>query len=122
MCQNLCAAYDRFLALMDRAQEAIDRKDLKAVAWVEEQVTRLTAEMEADFAAVSANPSDQLSIASLEPPIRRALDRLVATQEGLADWLKETGTELGRLQQGAAAVHGYTAAIFSTPAIMERQV
>ena len=106
---KLGAAYDRFLVLMGQTTEAIERKDLNDVVFLQDQVALLTAEMETRFREAMADPSLQKDAASLEPPIRKALDRVTLNQIRLAGWLSDTGAELGRLQQGAAAVRDYAA-------------
>jgi len=106
---KLGAAYDRFLVLMGQTTEAIERKDLKEVELLQNQVTLLTGEMETCFREAMADPTLQKDAASLEPPIRTALDRVTLNQIRLAGWLSDTGAELGRLQQGAAAVRDYAA-------------
>jgi hypothetical protein len=106
---KLGAAYDRFLVLMGQIAEAIERKDMKAVVFLQNQVALLTPEMETRFREAMADPILQKDAASLEPLIRKALDHLTHNQICLAGWLSDTGAEHGRLQQGAAAVRDYAA-------------
>jgi hypothetical protein len=106
---ELSATYDRFLLLMGQTTEAIDRKDTNEVVFLQDQVALLTAEIETLFREAVADPTRQKDAASLEPPIRMALDLVTLNQIRLAGWLSDTGAELGRLQQGAVAVREYAA-------------
>jgi len=106
---ELGATYDRFLLLMGQTTEAIERKDMNEIEFLQDRVALLTTEMETRFREAMADPTLQKDAASLEPPIRKALDRVTLNQIRLAGWLSDTGAELGRLQQGAAAVRDYAA-------------
>ena len=119
--QELCAAYDRFVMLMDRAAEAIDAKALDQVDSLKEQVESLTSEMETLFQSALANPSSPKAMAKLKQLILQALERLSLNQTGLTAWLNETGFQLTRLQQGAVAVHSYGAPVRSGRPLFEQQ-
>jgi hypothetical protein len=106
---GLGATYDRFLLLMGQTREAIERKDMNEVVLLQDQVALLIAEMDTHFREAMADPTLQKDAASLEAPIRTALDSVTLNQIRLAGWLSDTGAELGRLQQGAAAVREYAA-------------
>jgi hypothetical protein len=117
---DLFAAYDRFITLMDRTMQAIDRKDLEEVGLAGEQMSPLTAEMQALFLSVVAAAGQQ-PIASLERFIREALERVRSNEMRLAAWLHETGDKRRSLRQGAAAVRDYAPSIINPP-ILERRV
>jgi hypothetical protein len=119
--QDRDAAYDRFMRLMDRAAEAIDRKDLDQVASLEEQVKSLTSEMETLFLSAVPDPSAPQAPAELERLILQALERLTLNQTRLTAWLTETGSGLGRLQQGTVAVRRYGASVHSGLPLFEQQ-
>ena len=118
--QELCAAYDRFVMLMDRAAEAIDAKALDQVDSLKEQVESLTSEMGSLFLSAVASPSPQAT-AELKRLILQALERLTLNQTRLAAWLDETGAQLTRLQQGAVAVRSYGAPVRSGLPLFEQQ-
>ena len=119
--QELCAAYDRFVMLMDRAAEAIDAKALDQVDSLKEQVESLTSEMESLFQSAFADTSTPEVTAKLKQLILQALERLSLNQTRLAAWLNETGFQLTRLQQGAVAVHSYGAPVRSGRPLFEQQ-
>ena len=105
--QELVAAYNRFMKLMDRATEAIDRKDLGEAGLLEKQVESSTSEMKALLLSAIADSSTPEAIVELKRLLQQALDRVTQNQLRLAGWIAETGAEVGRLQQGAVAVRGY---------------
>jgi len=119
--QELCATYDRFVMLMDRAADTIDRKDLDQVASLEEQVKSLTSEMATLFQSAFADPSTPEATAKLKRLILQALERLTLNQTRLTAWLTETGSGLGRLQQGTVAVRQYGASVHSGLPLLEQQ-
>src|SRR6266496_251527 len=98
--QGLVNAYDRFLALMDEAEDVIDRKDLSEMRILEKQVERLIMEMQALFYSVTTDPAFRECAAMLELPIREALEKVTLNQIRLTRWLNQMGARLGRLQQG----------------------
>ena len=105
--QELVAAYNRFMTLMDRATDAIDRKDLGEAGLLEQQLESSTSEMKAlllFFISDSSPPETTLEVKQL---LQQALDRVTQNQVQLAGWIGETGADAGRLQQGAVAVRGY---------------
>lgn len=114
------SAYERFLSLMDFAEDAIERKDLEAIGSLDGQLARLTEEMESLFQAASSNSSVQDS-ATVEAPLRRALERLTLNQIRLAGWMSEIGAGLAQLQQGAVAVRSYGASVPTGLSLIERQ-
>ena len=105
--QELYTAYKRFMTLMDRATEAIDRKDLDEAGLLEEQVGSLTSEMTALLVSSIADSSTPEAVVELKRLLQQALDRVTENQIRLAEWIAETGAELLRLQRGAVAVRGY---------------
>jgi uncharacterized protein with PhoU and TrkA domain len=105
--QELYTAYKRFMTLMDRAAAAIDRKDLDESLLLEEQVDSCTLEMKALLLTSIADATTPEAIVDLKRLLQQALDRVTQNQTELAEWIAETGMQLGRLQQGARAVHGY---------------
>jgi hypothetical protein len=119
--QELCAAYDRFVMLMDRAAEAIDAKALDQVDSLKEQVESLTSEMETLFQSALADPPAPEATAQLKQLILQALERLSSNQTRLTAWLHETGAGLGQLQQGTVAVRSYGASVRSELPLFEQQ-
>jgi hypothetical protein len=105
--QELYTAYKRFMTLMDRATDAIDRKDLDEAGLLEEQVESLTSEMTALLVSSVADSSTPEAVVELKRLLQQALDRVTENQIRLAEWIDETGMQRGRLQQGAFAVHSY---------------
>jgi hypothetical protein len=105
--QELDAVYNRFMTLMDRATEAIDRKDLDEVGLLEKQVESLTSEMQAILLSSIAASSTPEAVVELKRLLQQALNRVTQNQVRLAEWIAGTGAELLRLQQGAVAVRGY---------------
>jgi hypothetical protein len=105
--QELYTAYKRFMTLMDRATEAIDRKDLGETGLLEKQVESSTSEMKALLLSSVAESSTPDAIVELKGLLQQALDRVTQNQLRLAEWIAETGADVGRLQQGAVAVRGY---------------
>jgi hypothetical protein len=119
--QELCAAYDRFVMLMDRAADTIDRKALDQVGSLQEQVKSMTSEMETLFQSALADPSAPKAMAKLKQLILQALERLTLNQTRLTAWLNETGAGLGQLQQGTVAVRSYGASVRSELPLFEQQ-
>lgn len=118
---RLIACYDRFLKLMDRTEEALDRKDLEEVIRLDQQVPPLVAEIES-FASLSGNDSpDPEAAAGLEVTIRQALDRVNRNQVRITRWIEETKGDLGRLHKGSVAVRGYATPPPTGPLLMERK-
>jgi hypothetical protein len=113
--------FDRFLSLMDQAQDAIDRRDLASVGVLEREVAALTAEMQTAILSAAGDPSASPSVVDMESPMRQALERVMLNQMRLAGWLKETGVEMTRLQEGAVATRSYTAAVPLGPSLFERE-
>jgi hypothetical protein len=105
--QELDAVYNRFMTLMDRATNAIDRRDLGETGLLEQQVESLTSELKARFLSSIADCSTPEAVATLKNLLQQALDRVTQNQNRLAGWIAGTGAELLRLQQGAVAVRGY---------------
>ncbi len=105
--QELYTAYTRFMTLMDRATEAIDRKDLDEAGLLEEQLESSTSEMKALLLTSIANSTTPEAVVELKRLLEQALDRVTRNQTQLAGWIAETGMQVGRLKQGARAVHGY---------------
>jgi len=119
--QDLCAAYDRFVTLMERAADTIDRKALDQVVSLKEQVESLTLEMETLFQSALADPLAPDATAKLKHLILQALERLTLNQTRLTAWLDETGAGLGQLQQGTVAVRRYGASVRSGLPHFEQQ-
>ena len=111
--QELYTAYKRFMTLMDRATDAIDRKDLDEAGLLEEQVESLTSEMTALLVSSVADSSTPDAVVELKRLLQQALDRVTQNQIRLAEWIAETGMQRGRLQQGALAVHSYGPSVSS---------
>jgi hypothetical protein len=111
--QELDAAYNRFMALMERATAAIDRKDLGEAGLIEDEVESSTSEIESLLLSSIATSSTPEAVAELKRLLQQALDRVTQNQIRLAGWIAETGDELTKLQRGALAVHSYGS---STPA------
>src|SRR5438132_13629543 len=95
--QDLCAAYDHFMTLMERADDMIDRQALDQVVSLKEQLESLTSEMERLFQSALANPSAPEATAKLKHLILQALERLTLNQTRLTAWLNEIGAGLGQL-------------------------
>jgi len=119
--QELYAACDRFVMLMERAADTIDRQALDQVDSLKEQVESLTSEMETLFQSALADPLAPEATAQLKQLILQALERLTANQTRLTAWLSETGAGLGQLQQGTVAVRSYGASIRSGNPLFEQQ-
>jgi len=105
--QELYTAYKRFTTLMDRAAEAIDSKDLTKAGLLEDQLDSSTRELKVLLLSTIADSTSAEAILELNGLLQQALDRVTRNQTELAGWIAETGTQLGKLQQGARAVHGY---------------
>jgi hypothetical protein len=105
--QELDAVYNRFMKLMDRATNAIDRRDLGEAGMLDEQVESLTSELTARLVSSIAGCSTPEAVAELKSLLQQALDRVTQNRIQLAGWIAETGADLLRLQQGAVAVRGY---------------
>ena len=118
--QELYTAHKRFMTLMDRATEAFDRKDLDEVGSLEQQVESSTSEMKALLLSSISNSSTPEATVELKRLLQQALDRVTQNQTQLAGWIAETGMQLGRLQQGARAVHGYGPSIPSRLPLFEQ--
>ena len=119
--QELYTAYQRFMTLMDRASDAIDRKDLDQAGLLEEQVESSTSEMKALLVSSIADSSTPEAVVELRQLLQQALDRVTQNQLRLAEWIAETGLQRGRLQQGARAVHGYGPSIPSRLPLFEQR-
>ena len=119
--RDLFGRYDRFLTLMNQAEEAIGRRNLALVGSLQQQVGALTSEIETLFQSAAHDPSVRSSMADLELPMREALERLTLNQLRLTAWLNETGAGLGQLQQGAVAVRSYGAWVGSGLPLFEQQ-
>jgi hypothetical protein len=119
--QELYAACDHFVRLMERAADTIDRQALDQVDSLKEQVESLTSEMETLFQSALADPLAPEATAQLKQLILQALKRLTLNQTRLTAWLNETGAGLGQLQQGAAAVQSYGATVRSGLPLFEQQ-
>ncbi len=118
---RLIACYDSFLKLMDRTEEALDRKELDEVARLDQMIRRLVAEIES-FASSSWNDSaDPETAAGMEATIRQALDRVNRNQVRITRWIEETKGDLGRLHKGSAAVRGYATPPPTGPLLVERK-
>ncbi len=111
--QELYTAYTRFMALMDRAAEAINRKDLGQAGLLDQQVESSTLEMRALLLTAIANSTTPDSIVEMKQLLQQALDRVTKNQTELGGWIAETGVQLGRLHQGALAVHSYGPSVSS---------
>jgi hypothetical protein len=119
--QELDAAYNRFMTLMDRATTAIDRKDLGEAGLLEDQVESSTSEMRSLVLSSIAASSTPEAIAELKRLLQQALDRVTQNQIRLAAWIAETGGELTRLQRGSLAVHSYGSSTPSRLPLFEQQ-
>jgi hypothetical protein len=119
--QELYAACDRFVMLMERAADTIDRQAVDQVDSLKEQVESLTSEMETLFQSALADPLAPEATAQLKQLILQALERLTVNQTRLTAWLSETGAGLGQLQQGAVAVQSYGATVRSRLPLFEQQ-
>ena len=119
--QELYEACDRFVMLMERAADTIDRQALDQVDSLKEQVESLTSEMETLFQSALADPLAPEATAQLKQLILQALERLTVNQTRLTAWLSETGAGLGQLQQGAVAVQSYGATVRSGNPLFEQQ-
>ncbi len=119
--QELYAACDRFVKLMERAADTIDRQALDQVDSMKVQVESLTSEMETLFHSALADPLAPEATAQLKQLILQALERLSLNQTRLTAWLNDTGFQLTRLQQGAVAVHSYGAPVRSGRPLFEQQ-
>jgi len=119
--QELCAAYDRFVMLMDRAADTIDRKALDQVGSLQEQAKSMTSEMEKLFQSALVDPSAPDATAKLKQLILQVLERLTLNQTRLTAWLNETGAGLGQLQQGTVAVRSYGASVRPGLPLFEQQ-
>ena len=119
--QELYAACDRFVKLMERAADTIDRQALDQVDSLKVQVDSLTSEMETLFQSALADPLAPEATAQLKQLILQALERLTVNQTRLTAWLSETGAGLGQLQQGALAVQSYGAPVRSGLPLFEQQ-
>ena len=105
--QELDAVYNRFMILLDRATDAIDRRDLDETGLLEEQVESLTSELKTRLLSSIAGCSTPEGVATLKNLLQQALDRVTQNQLRLAGWIAATRADLLKLQQGAAAVRGY---------------
>ena len=119
--QELYAACDRFVMLMERAADTIDRQAVDQVDSLKEQVESLTSEMETLFQSALADPLAPEATAQLKQLILQALERLTVNQTRLTAWLSETGAGLGQLQQGAVAIQSYGATVRSGNPLFEQQ-
>jgi hypothetical protein len=119
--QELDIAYKRFMTLMDRAAEAIDCKNLGQAGLLEEQVESSTLEMKALLLSSIVNSTTPEAVVELKQLLQQALDRVTKNQTQLAGWIAETGMQLGRLQQGALAIHRYGPSISSRLPLFEER-
>jgi|SRR6185503_7931700 hypothetical protein len=119
--EELETLYNRFMKLMDRATNAIDRKDLGEAGLLEEQVGPLTSEMTTLLLSTIADSSTPEANAEMKRLLQQALDRVTQNQIQLAGWIAETGAELLKLQQGAVAVRGYQPSTPSSLPLFEQQ-
>ena len=119
--QELYRAYQRFMTLMDRATDAIDRKDLDEAGLLEEQVESLTSEMTVLLVSSITEASTPEAVVELRQLLQQALDRVTQNQIRLAEWITETGMQRGRLQQGALAVHSYGSSVSSRLPLFEQR-
>ncbi|HLG44228.1 MAG TPA: hypothetical protein VI337_04380 [Nitrospirales bacterium] len=118
---RMIACYDSFLKLMDRTDEALDRKDLDEVARLDQLVRRLVAEIETFPFSSGSDSADPETAAGLEATIRQALDRVNRNQVRITQWIEETKGDLGRLQKGSVAVRGYATPPPTGPLLVERK-
>jgi hypothetical protein len=119
--QELYVACDRFVMLMERAADTIDRQALDQVDSLKVQVESLTSQMEMLFQSALTDPLTPEATAQLKQLILLALERLTVNQTRLTAWLDETGAGLGQLQQGAVAVQSYGATVRSELPLFEQQ-
>jgi uncharacterized protein with PhoU and TrkA domain len=119
--EELYTAYKRFMTLMDRAAAAIDRKDLDESGLLEEQVDSCTLEMKVLLLTAITDSTTAEAVVDLKRLLQQALDRVTHNQNKLAEWIAETGMQLGRLQQGARAVHGYGPSMPSHLPLLEQR-
>ena len=119
--QELYTAYTRFMTLMDRATDAIDRKNIDETGLLEGEVESSTFEMKALLLTAISNSTTPEAVVELKQLLQQALDRVTKNQTQLAGWIAETGTHLGRLQQGALAVHSYGPSVASRLPIFEQR-
>jgi len=119
--QELYGACDRFVMLMERADDMIDRQALDQVVSLKEQLESLTSEMERLFQSALVDPLTPEVTAKLKQLILQALERLTSNQTRLTAWLNDTGAGLGQLQQGTLAVRRYEASVRSGLPLFEQQ-
>jgi hypothetical protein len=118
---RMIACYDSFLKLMDRTDEALDRKDLDEVARLDQWVRRLVAEIETfPFSSWNASAGPEAA-AGLEVTIRQALDRVNRNQVRVTQWIEETKGDLGGLHKGSMAVRVYATPPPTGPLLLERK-
>jgi hypothetical protein len=118
---RMIACYDSFLKLMDRTDEALDRKDLDEVARLDRLVGRLVAEIETFPFSSWTDSADPQTAAGLEATIRQALDRVNRNQVRITQWIEETKGNLRRLHKGSVAVRGYATPPPTGPLLVERK-
>src|SRR5437870_5631891 len=119
--QELYTACDRFMLLMERAADTIDRQALDQVDSLKVQMESLASEMERLFQSALVDPLTPEVTAKLKQLILQALERLTSNQTRLTAWLNDTGAGLGQLQQGAAAVQSYGATVRPGLPLFEQQ-
>ena len=118
---RMMACYDSFLKLMDRTDEALDRKDLDEAARLDQLVSRLVAEIETFPFSSWKDSADPQTAAGLEATIRQALDRVNRNQVRITQWIEETKGDLWRLHKGSVAVRGYVTSPPTGPLLLERE-
>ena len=120
--QELLTAYNRFMKLMDSATDAFDRTDLGEAGLLEERLDASTLEMKAQFVSAIGISTTPEEIVELKRLLQQALNRVTQNQTELAGWIAGTGMQLGRLQQGARAVHSYEPSTPSRQPSFEQKV
>lgn len=122
--EALYACCDRMLLLLDRTDAAIDRRDMDALCFCDEEAAGLTAEIEVlsreAIGSFGENPLAEQAVSQMVGIIRKTLHRLSETQTRAARWLEETGAALGRLNQGTMAVRTYASPVQAGALFAER--
>ena len=102
--------YQRYLVLMDRGAQAVERQDLLTLEDLAQESAVLLAQIRLAWSEVEADPSrlgGDEAVERLRRMMEEALARSEQNQRLVARWMEQTQESLRTAMKGLAAMAGY---------------
>ena len=117
--------YQRYLVLMDRGAQAVERQDLLTLEDLAQESAVLLAQIRLAWSEVEENPSrleGNERVERLRRMMEEALARSEQNQRLVARWMEETQESLRTAMKGSTAMAGYAGLVRQGERLVNAQI